>query len=100
MPDTIPTIEPGVADDRGRDGMLLRFPFHEGAVEDLKEEVATPSRRWQPDLGGWWVAREYRDTAVHVLLSYFPEVMILGEAGEDDELLARDGSRLAQGRLF
>ncbi|GMV07393.1 MAG: hypothetical protein AMXMBFR53_36680 [Gemmatimonadota bacterium] len=70
MTDRTPQMEPwdGPA---GRAGYLLRTPYHEGFIAELKT-LSSADRRWDWDgTGAWWVAAEHEDVVRHWLLRYF-----------------------------
>ena len=93
------TIERGVVHpENNTQGILLKSPFHSGLVEMLKE-LPRPDRRWAPEIDGWWVASVHEDYAVRALLDAFGEVTVLGEGGEGDVHIDRDGV-VQQERLF
>lgn len=70
MTDRTPQIEPweGPGD---RDGYLVRTPYHEGFIAELKT-LSSADRRWDWDgTGAWWVAAEHEDVVRHWLVRYF-----------------------------
>lgn len=87
---------PGPRDDR--QGLLLRAPYNETFIDEIKSTIPQSDRYWSPALEGWWLAEECEDTAIALLLEHYGEVMLIDPNG-GDELIDRHG-RSRQERLL
>lgn len=87
---------PGPKDDRP--GLLLRAPYNEQFIDELKSTLPGADRYWSPALEGWWLAEECEDAVVELVLYHYGEVMLLDPDG-GDELIDRHG-RARQERLL
>jgi hypothetical protein len=93
-----PTIERGVASPRdGRPGLLVRTPFYQGFIDDVKAAVPQPDRYWSDDKQGWWVAPGYEAAVVQLITTAFGGGRII--APEGDVVFDHNG-RAEQGRLL
>lgn len=96
----IPSVEPGVPGRDDRPGLLVRTPYDERLVEELKSQIPRPDRYWNPEgEGAWWVAEEHEELVMFLLHQHWPEVMVCGAEGEPDLLVGRGGVVFEQGRL-
>ena len=50
---------------------LLRFPFNQDLVIDLKAQIPIHDRRWTPEGKFWWIAADYVNLAAHLAENYF-----------------------------
>lgn len=83
----IPVVELGVRGPRGEAGFLIQSSFPEGLVWDLENEIVSARREWLSSQEGWWVASSYFDTAVDIVLRFFPSVRVrYPETGEERTL--------------
>lgn len=94
-----PTVEAGVTSRGGRVGVLLRAPYSDRLITDIKREIPSNEREYSPASEGWWVARRYQQRAIRIALRYNASVLVLGEGGAPDQLVDRSGRRAEQGRL-
>ena len=84
-----PVLELGVRGPRGEAGFLIQAEFPEGLVWDLENEIVSSRRAWLSAEEGWWVASSYFDTALDIVLRFFPSVRIrYPETGEERLLRA------------
>lgn len=84
-----PIIEQGILRG-GRYGVLVRTPFDEAFVEKLKSMLPAPDRIWNGE--AWWCAAEQLETVQFLVLQHWPGFMLIGEGGEDDQVVTRNGS--------
>ena len=61
---------------RGESGFLVRGPFGEALVWDLENEIVSHRRLQLQKDEGWWVASSYFDTALDIVLRFFPSVLV------------------------
>lgn len=80
-----------------RDGFLVRTPFDDAFVEELKAMVPSADRRWWADSRAWWVAAEQEDLLVHLLLRRFGGYEVYDEDAGEVVIVGRDGRRAVQG---
>lgn len=71
-----PQIRCGIRDRRGRPGFVIVAPTDEPFIHDLKDEVASFSREYSEQHGGWWIAAPYLDGVRRILLNCFPVLLI------------------------
>lgn len=93
-----PRIEPCRVGPDGRPGVLVRTPFDEAVIEQLKT-IPTKDRRWWPEVGAWWVSAEQADLAEHFVRSRWDEVDVVGlDGGITTE--TKGGHRIRQESIF
>lgn len=92
-------LEPYVGPD-DRDGFLVRTPYHEGFVHDLKDQVPSSHRRWWEDSKAWWVDAAFEDLLADLLLRYFDAFERVDADTGEVEYVGRGGVRARQGGLF
>ena len=86
---TDPIVQLGVRGPRGEAGFLLRAPTVEPLIWDLEHEIVSARRAWRIEDQGWWIASSYFDTAIDIVLRFFPTVRIrYPESGEERILYA------------
>lgn len=69
MPNPVtPTITP-TADG----GVILLFPFNHGLIEELKAEIPSAFRSYDPATKAWTVRAWYAETATDLFYLYFPK---------------------------
>lgn len=79
----VPTLDLGARGPRGEAGFLLTGKLPEGVVWDLENEIVS-NRRLHLGRRGWWVASSYFDTALDIVLRFFPSVLVrYPETGEE-----------------
>jgi hypothetical protein len=79
--------------------MVLRTPFSEGLVTDLKAEVPPYAREWDPDRKAWEISdAALRPLVERIVLKHFPSLQVLTVDGED-QIVDRLG-RATQARLL
>lgn len=84
-----PVFELGVRGPRGEIGFLIQADFPEGLVWDLEHEIVSSRRAWLSADEGWWVASSYFDTALDIVLRFFPSVRVrYPDTGEERLLRA------------
>lgn len=85
----VPVFELGVRGPRGEAGFLIQAEFPEAVVWDIENEIVSARRAWLSSDEGWWVASSYFDTALDIVLRFFPSVLIrYPETGEERMLEA------------
>lgn len=82
----------------GKDGLLVRTPYHEGFVAELKA-LPWKDRAWLPDTG-WWVAAAHEDVIGHLLLQYFGGFERIDAGTGEVEYVDSSGAVARQGRLL
>ena len=92
------SLERDEPDEGGRAGVLLRTPYDETFISDLKSSIPAADRKWLKDRGAWWVAAEHEQLATELAGFAFGAVIVIDADG--DEIVERDGRRTGQGRLF
>lgn len=97
MPESSARIEKGVV-RVGRAGALLRFPFDQRTVDELKYAVEPRDRTYDPETTTWWVAESALERAIAVLRQRWSEIMVFSPEG--DYVLGRDGTVARQESLF
>ena len=78
MPELIPAIEPDVPGRDGRSGLLLRAPYREGLVAELKRALPRPHRYWDEGVGAWWIDAREEEHAERIVLRHSPALVLLG----------------------
>ena len=88
-PKDAPVVELGVRGPRGEAGFLVQADFPEGLVWDLEHEIVSSRRSWLSAEEGWWIASSYFDTALDIILRFFPSVRVrYPDTGEERLLRA------------
>ncbi len=85
-----PTIQLGVRGPRGEAGFLLRAAVDEPLIWDLEHEIVSARRAWRIEEQGWWIALSYFDTAIDIVLRFFPSIRIRYPDGGEDRVLHAD----------
>ncbi len=97
MRSTTPKVSPMKL--RKRAGVLVQTPYDEFLNSQIKGMVPRGDRWWNDHRKGWWVAEEYRDIAIHLVLQCFQYVVVVDDEGE---AITHDstGAKLVQERLL
>lgn len=93
-----PVLEPCDGPD-DRPGVLLRTPYSEIFIDQLKAQVPPDDRRWWADSKGWWVAEEWTEEAEEIAIHAFGEIQVVDEDGHT-LIKTADGQRIRQEGLF
>ena len=90
----LPFIELGIRGPRGEPGFRLLAPSTEQITWDLEHEIVSSRRFWLSPQEGWWIASSYFDTALEILLRFFPIVRVRHpETGEDRLVNAKNSTQ-------
>jgi hypothetical protein len=84
---------------KGRDGVLVQFPFDEVLIERLKAMIPHRDRWFDPNRKGWWVASTHERIARHFLLEVYQHIEVIDADGEA-VLQTASGERWKQEGLF
>ncbi len=93
----IPSVRPQKL--QGRPGVLLKTPFDEFFLGQLKAMVPHNDRWFNQLARGWWIAEEHAEPMVHLTLETFGATIVVDEDGREITH-ERSGERLEQTRLF
>jgi len=84
---------------QGRPGVLVKTPFSDAFLLQLKGMVPSGDRWWNEHAKGWWVAIVHQDVMEHIVREVFGSVEIEDEDGNVICLTAA-GEKLYQEPLF
>ena len=57
--------------DRCKCVLILRLPYNESCLVDLKNDIPKGSRIWDPDLGVWFIAPFHINRLIKIIRKHF-----------------------------
>lgn len=60
--------------DQMSGAILVRTPYKEGFVRDLKDKIPKSGRRWKPNERVWEIEPQFTDAVVRILRTYYTDV--------------------------
>ncbi len=57
--------------DYERSTLVLRLPYNEPCIEDIKNTIPHRARTWDPTLKAWYIGLPYFDTLTNLLIKHF-----------------------------
>lgn len=51
--------------------LVLRLPYNEPCIEDIKNTIPQKARTWDPKLKVWYIGLDYFDTLTKILRKHF-----------------------------
>ncbi len=83
----------------GKPGFLVKTPYDDFFLEQLREMVPVRDRWFNRPRKGWWIAEEHRDVILHLVREAFGgAIVVVDEDGR--EITHEGGERLEQGKLL